>query len=107
MARSAEQIRADMASLQAELAEAERLENLSREQDKARRVIFLVASMKSAFREIEETIPGTFGEAWKSVPQQAWPREKSIGNKFELSETEVFNLKEQGQKAVRAKASSG
>lgn len=101
MSRTAAEIRADMAALESELAEVERLENLETEQKKARRVIFLVALMKQAKSEIDDTMPDIWGEAWSSLPQQAWPREKSIGKRFELSETEIFNLKEKGQKAAK------
>lgn len=70
-------------------------------QEKARKAIFYVAVFKAAIQEIKALDMDILGEALSSVPQQAYPREKSIGNKYELSETEIHNLKEKGRKAVQ------
>lgn len=96
-----EEIRAQIAKLETDLRAAEEAERKAAEADNAKRALALLSAMRLAYREIERLYPGTFGEAWAvAATSQAWPRSGKFKRIADLSETEVANAQEAGEKAV-------
>lgn len=101
MARNAEQIREQIAALEAELREQEEKERKAALADNAKRATALLSAMRVAMKEIEGMFPGTFeGGMWASLTPQAWPRDTKFKRAADLSETEIHEARERGKKAV-------
>lgn len=100
--KTAAEIRAEMAALEKELAKAEEAEAKAAQADTARRAIALLAAMRTAFKELEQLVPGSFDpETWAAAfKAQAWPRSGKYKRMADLSETEVHEAQQRGVGAV-------
>lgn len=99
---TAEEIREQIAKLEADLRAAEESERKAAMAGDAKRVIALLSAMREAYKEIEAVFPGTFdAERWSvAATAQAWPRDVKIRRMADLSETEAADSRERGRKAV-------
>ena len=98
---SAEQIREQIAKLEADLRAAEEAERKAAMADSAKRATALLAAMRQCMKEIEALFPGTFeGGVWSDLTPQAWPRDTKFKRAADLSETEVHEARERGKAAV-------
>lgn len=101
MAKTAEQIRAEIEALNQQLREAEEAERKAALAGDAKRATALLAAMRACMKEIENLFPGTFsGEKWEAIVPQAWPRDTSFKRAADLSETEVHDARERGKDIV-------
>jgi hypothetical protein len=100
--RTAEEIRAEIAALQAELTRQEEAERKLAMVDSARRGIALLAAMREAYRLIQEMFPDTFAdEKYAALAiSQAWPRDVKMRRAADLSETQAGEARERGRKAI-------
>lgn len=97
--QTAEEIRAQIAALEKELAKAEEAEAKAAQAGNAKRAIALLAAAKAAVSEIERLFPGTF-DGEKFPPLTQWPRANKPARAGGLSETEVKNAQQRGVGAV-------
>lgn len=96
-----EEIRAQIAELEAQLRKQEEAEAKLAQVDNAKRAIALLAAMRAAMKGIEDLFPNTFeNEKWKAITPQAWPRDNKLRNLADLSETEVSEARQRGRAAV-------
>jgi len=88
--------------LEKELAKAERAEAKAAQADTAKLAIAMLAAMRTAFKELEGLVPGSFDpETWAvAFKTQAWPRSGKYKRMADLSETEVHEAQERGVWAV-------
>ena len=102
--KTAAQIRAEMAALQAALAEAERAESLVARRANAGRAVSLLAAMKAARAELDKIWPGLFdGERWDAFnTPTAWPRATSMKKAGELSDAQLSEFAAAGERAISA-----
>jgi hypothetical protein len=100
--RTAEEIRAEIAALQAELTRQEEAERKLAMVDSARRGIALLAAMREAYRLIQEMFPDTFADEKYAAlaTAQAWPRDVKMRRAADLSETQAGEARERGRKAI-------
>ena len=100
--KTAAEIRAEMAQLEKDLAKAEEAEAKAAQAGNAKRAIALLAAMRTAFKELEQLVPGSFDpETWAvAFKAQAWPRSGKYKRMADLSETEVKNAQDAGVGAV-------
>lgn len=99
---SADEIRQQIAKLQAALKSAEEADARAAMAGNAKRAIAMLAAMKAAFKEIEEIAPATFDpETWAVIfKPQAWPRSGKLKRMADLSETEVHEAQKAGEAAI-------
>ncbi len=96
-----DEIREQIAKLEADLREAEEAERKAALADYAKRATALLTAMRQCMKEIEDLFPGTFEkEPWASIAPQAWPRDTKFRNAADLSETETHDARERGRKAI-------
>lgn len=101
MAKTAEQIRAEIEALNQQLREAEEAERKAALAGDAKRATALLAAMRACMKEIESLFPGTFsGDKWEAIVPQAWPRDTSFKRAADLSETEIHDARERGKDIV-------
>lgn len=101
MAKTADQIRAEIEALNQQLREAEEAERKASLAGDAKRATALLAAMRACMKEIENLFPGTFsGEKWEAIVPQAWPRDTSFKRAADLSETEIHDARERGKDIV-------
>ena len=102
MTRTVEEIRAEIAALEADLQAAEKACAKMEQADGAKHAITLLTAMRAAFNEIEAKFPGTFDEKKWAVAHnaQAWPRIGKFRRLADLSETEVALAQDAGIEAV-------
>jgi hypothetical protein len=100
--KTPDEIRAQIAALQADLDAAEAIEAKRALVGSAARATALLAAMRAAYKEIESLFPGTFDvDKWTVAAQsQAWPRDTKFRRAADLSETECENARERGRKAI-------
>lgn len=99
--RTADQIREQIAALEAELRKQEEAERKAAMAGNAKRATALLAAMRQCMKEIESLFPGTFtGEKWEALVPQAWPRDTSFKRQADLSDTEIHNARERGKEMV-------
>ena len=100
--KTAADIRAEMAALERELAKAEEAEAKAAMAGDAKRAIALLSAMRTAFKELEHLVPGSFDpEAWAvAFKAQAWPRSGKYKRMANLSETETHEAQQRGIGAV-------
>lgn len=96
---SADEIRKQIAKLQADLKTAEEADARAAMADNAKRAIAMLAAAKTAVSEIEKMFPGTF-DGEKFPPLTQWPRANKPARAGGLSETEVKNAQDAGVGAV-------
>lgn len=101
---SAQDIRAQIAALEAELRQQEEAEAKAAQVGNAKRAVALLAAMREAYKEIESLFPGTFDtEKWgAAATAQAWPRDVKIRRAADLSETEAASARAAGKAAIDA-----
>lgn len=101
-AMTLEEIDAQIAELQRKRAELEEAERKAAMADDAKRAIALLAAMREAYRQIQETFPDTFSdEKFAALAvTQAWPRDVKIRRAADLSETEADNARQAGKAAI-------
>lgn len=99
---TANDIREQIFKLEADLRAAEEAERKEKEAANAARAISLIYAMRAAYKEVERLYPGTFdADKWAAAnTPQAWPRTGRFVRMADLSETELANAKEAGEKAV-------
>lgn len=99
---TADEIRAQIAELEKNLAKAEDAEAKVAQAGNAKRAIALLAAMRTAFKEVQDIYPDTFDpEKWSvAFSAQAWPRTTRFKRMADLSETEVKNAQDAGVGAV-------
>lgn len=102
MAKTAEQLRAEMSALQKQLEEAEAAEAKAAQAGNAKRAVSLLYAMRSSFRELEALFPGSFDQdKWSAAfTAQAWPRPGRYARVADLSETEVHAARDAGEKVI-------
>ena len=97
----ADELRAQIAALNEQLAQEEEAERKAAMAGSAKRATALLTAMRTAMKEIESMFPGTFsGEKWEAIAPQAWPRDTAFKRAADLSETEVHEAREAGKAAV-------
>lgn len=96
------EIDAKIAELQKQRAALEEAEAKAAQAGNAKRAIALLAAMRTAFKELEQLVPGSFDpETWAvAFKAQAWPRSGKYKRMADLSETEVHEAQERGVGAV-------
>lgn len=98
---TANDIREQIAKLEAELRKQEAAEAKAAQAGSAKRAIALLSMAKESIRQIEDMFPGTFtGEKWEAITPQAWPRDTKFRRAADLSETEASDARKAGLKAV-------
>lgn len=98
---TADEIRGQIAALEAELRKQEEAERKAAMAGDAKRATALLAAMRACMKEIEALFPGSFsGDKWEAITPQAWPRDTSFKRAADLSETEVSNARERGKEAI-------
>lgn len=98
---TADEIRAQITALEAELRKQEEAERKAAQADNARRATALLSAMRQCMKEIETLFPGTFeGGVWGQLNPQSWPRDTKFKRAADLSETEVHDARERGKKAI-------
>src|SRR5690606_33562907 len=100
--RTADEIRAEIAALEAELRKQEEAERKAAMAGNAKRAVALLSAMRQCMKELEELFPGTFDDEKFAAlhTSQAWPRDTKFRRAADLSETEVHAAREAGKKAV-------
>lgn len=94
----ADEIRAQMAELQKQLANAEAEEQRALQHSATKSLVAVVAAFKEAHGKLLSA--GVLGEAFANIPQQALPREAVIARRGDLSESEVVAAKKAGRDAI-------
>lgn len=98
---TADEIRGQIAALEAELRKQEEAERKAAMAGDAKRATALLAAMRACMKEIEALFPGSFsGDKWEAITPQAWPRDTSFKRAADLSETEVSNARERGKETI-------
>lgn len=99
----ADELRAQIAELESQLAKEEEAERKAAMAGNAKRATALLSAVKAGVKEIDKLFPGTFsGGVWADLTPQAWPRDTAFKRAADLSETEVSDAREAGKKAVDA-----
>ncbi len=101
--KTVDEIRAQIAALEADLRKAEEAEAKAAQVDNAKRAIALLSAMRTAFREVQSLYPDTFdAEKWGIAhTAQAWPRTGKFKRIADLSETEIHEAQARGEAAVK------
>lgn len=100
---SAEDIRKQIAELEAELRQQEEAEAKAAQVGNAKRATALLSAMRACMKGIEDLFPGTFeGEKWAAITPQAWPRDTKFKRLADLSETEIETARQAGKSAIDA-----
>lgn len=98
---TADEIREQIAALEAELRKQEEAERKAAMAGDAKRATALLAAMRACMKEIEVLFPGSFaGDKWEAITPQSWPRDTAFKRAADLSETEVSNARERGKEAI-------
>lgn len=101
MAKTADQIREEIAALEAELRKQEEAERKAALAGNAKRATALLKAMRECHKEIESLFPGTFAsDKWEAITPQAWPRDTAFKRQADLSETEIHDARERGREMV-------
>lgn len=101
-AKSASELRAEIAALEKALREAEESELRAARRGDAERAVALLSAMKAAKSSLDKIWPDLFtGDKWETFnTPTAWPRSTSMKKAADLSETEVAAASERGAKAI-------
>lgn len=98
---TADEIRAQISALEAELRKQEDAERKAAMGDNAKRATALLAAMRACMKEIETLFPGSFsGDKWEALTPQSWPRDTVYKRAADLSETEIHAARERGREAI-------
>lgn len=99
---SADEIRQQIAKLQADLKTAEEADARAAMAGNAKRAIAMLAAMKAAFKGVEDLFPGTFNkETWAAAfGSTSWPRFDKLRKAADLSETETATARQAGEAAI-------
>jgi hypothetical protein len=97
--KTLDELRADLAATQKAIAEAEEAERIANMRGEGLSLIAKVAAFKALFLDLAAK-PDILNEAWKGIPPQALPRERLVGKRYGLSETEEAVAKKKGRDAV-------
>lgn len=89
--RTIADIDAEIARLQAERIAAEKIEGIRADPSKAAQIIAVQEVLKASITYLRREWPGALPEAMADVKIVQFPRVKTLGDAFGLSETEVAN----------------
>lgn len=95
------EIDAQIAELEKQKAVLVEAEEAKKRVEKGKHIVAKVSALKTLFLDLKDADEDALPGAWSDTSQQALPREKLIGRRYGLSETETENAKAAGVKAAR------
>lgn len=93
--REMEALQASMADLEA--AAAREVEELAK---RGPRAVALIGAFKAVIAAIKAELPGVLPDEIAHMAQQRFPKEKLIGRRYKLSQTQTSDARQKGEKAI-------